>query len=75
MLGSALAQPLGSTGAALSLVAGYYDLKYRRKLELIRAVSIPIAVLCMGTLVLLLCLALYVPYIQILQAVSGGGGS
>ncbi len=75
MLCSALAQPLGSTGAALSLVAGYYDLKYRRKLELIRAISIPIAVLCMGTLVLLLCLALYVPYIQILQAVSGGGGS
>ena len=74
MLCSALAQPLGSTGSALTLVAGYYDLKYRRKLELIRAISIPIAVLCMGTLVLLLCLALYVPYIQILQAVSGGGG-
>ena len=74
LLCGALAQPLGSTGSALTLVAGYYDLKYRRKLELIRAISIPIAVLCMGTLVLLLCLALYVPYIQILQAVSGGGG-
>ncbi len=70
MLCGALAQPLGSTGAALALVAGYYDLKYRRKLELIRAASIPLAVLFMGTWVLLLCLALYVPYIQILQAVS-----
>ncbi|MGC9261698.1 MAG: type II secretion system F family protein [Phycisphaerae bacterium] len=75
MLCSALAQPLGSTGSALTLVAGYYDLKFRRRLELIRAISIPIAVLCMGTLVLLLCLAVYLPYIQILQAVSGGGGS
>ena len=74
MLCRALAQPLGSTGSALTLVAGYYDLKFRRRLELIRAISIPIAVLCMGTLVLLLCLAVYVPYIQILQAVSGGGG-
>ncbi len=75
LLCGALAQPLGSTGSALALVAGYYDLKYRRKLELIRAVSIPIAILCMGTLVLLLCLALYVPYVRILQLVSGGAGS
>ncbi len=75
LLCGALAQPLGSTGSALALVAGYYDLKYRRKVELIHAVSIPITVLCMGTLVLLLCLALYVPYVHILQVVSGGAGS
>ena len=75
LLCGALAQPLGSTGSALALVAGYYDLKYRRKVELIRAISIPITVLCMGTLVLLLCLALYVPYVHILQMVSGGAGS
>jgi type II secretory pathway component PulF len=71
----ALAQPLGSTGSALGLVAGYYDLKYRSKVELLRACSIPIAVLCMGILVLLLCLALYVPYVHILRMISGGAGS
>ncbi|MGC8542242.1 MAG: hypothetical protein ACP5QA_16680, partial [Phycisphaerae bacterium] len=70
----ALAQPLGSTGSALRLVAGYYDLKYRRRMEIIRAVSIPLAVLCMGTLVLMLCLALYVPYVELLQVIGGGGG-
>ena len=72
----ALAQPLGSTGSALGLVAGYYDLKYQRRMEIIRAVGIPLAVLCMGALVLMMCLALYVPYIALLQiAGSGGGGS
>ncbi len=70
----ALAQPLGSTGSALGLAAGYYALKYRRRVEIIRAVSIPLAVLCMGSLVLMLCLALYVPYIELLQVVSRGGG-
>ncbi len=75
LLCGALAQPLGSTGSALGLVAGYYDLKYRSKVELLRACSIPIAVLCMGILVLLLCLALYVPYVHILQMISGGAGS
>ncbi len=70
----ALAQPLGSTGSALALVAGYYDLKYRRRVEIIRAVSIPLAVLCMGTLVLMVCLALYVPYVELLQVIGGGGG-
>ena len=70
----ALAQPLGSTGSALGLVAGYYDLKYRRRVEIIRAVSIPLAVLCMGALVLMLCLALYVPYVELLQVIGGGGG-
>lgn len=70
----ALAQPLGSTGSALRLVAGYYDLKYRRRVEIIRAVSIPLAVLCMGTLVLMVCLALYVPYVELLQVIGGGGG-
>ena len=70
----AVSQPMAATGSALALVAGYYDLKYRRRLEIIRAVSIPLAVLCMGTLVLMLCLALYVPYVELLQAVSRGGG-
>ncbi len=75
LLCGALAQPLGSTGSALGLVAGYYDLKYRSKVDLLRACSIPIAVLCMGILVLLLCLALYVPYVHILRMISGGAGS
>lgn len=74
MVCGALAQPMGSTGLALALVAGYYDLKYRRKIELIRAVSIPLMVLFLGFLVLLLCLALYVPYVRLLQVVGGGGG-
>ena len=74
LLCHALAQPLGSTGSALALTAGYYDLKYRRRVEIIRAVSIPLAVLCMGTLVLLLCLALYVPYVELLQVAGRGGG-
>ena len=71
---NALGQPTGSTASALAVVSGYYDIKYRRRLEWIRAVSIPIVVLCMGALVLLFCLALYGPYIQILQAAGGGGG-
>jgi type II secretory pathway component PulF len=75
MVCGALAQSMGSTGSALALVAGYYDLKYRRRVELIHAISIPIAVLCMGTLVLLLSLALYMPYVALLQVVGGGAGT
>ncbi len=69
-----VAQPLGATGSALALAAGYYDLKYRRRVEIIRAVSIPLVVLSMGTLVLMLCLALYVPYVELLQFIGRGGG-
>ena len=74
MVCRAVAQPLGSTGSALALAAGYYDLKYRRRTEVIRAASIPLVVLCMGMLVLMLCLALYVPYVELLQVAGRSGG-
>jgi type II secretory pathway component PulF len=72
-----LRQALGSSGttiaASLRIGACYYRIRLMRRRQVIRALSIPASVLVVGLVVLLVALALYVPYTQVLSAAAGGG--
>ncbi len=76
LLRQAFGSSCATMPASLRLGSRYYRSRLLRRRQVIRALSIPASVLVVGLAVLLVALALYIPYIHVLSmAAAAGGGS
>jgi len=60
----------GDPAQAVEFLAAYYSARFSRAHELLRAASVPLLVFVFASIVLLVASAMYLPLIQMIDALS-----
>ena len=74
LLRQALGSPDTTLAASLLLGSRYYRMRFLRLRQVIRALAVPASVLLVGLAVLLVALALYIPYTHMMSVAEATGG-